>query len=259
MTKPYFYETLPEAKAVEESTETEVDDLEASFDEVVETEDKSEDNSDTETEDEAEESAEDEPEVKSEEVEETPEDGPKETLSDEDKQKQHNREMAEKRIQERKDREDKLKKEQQDYVAEADESDPRDLAVRQLQVDAYNNKVESNTNKLTIGYDRAIKDFDVLSDPSPEIQSELASALDAFQAMHVTLDKYGNPTEVRGDLYQYLQAKADSISRLTGIRSKLQEKNKAKEKSKAIITPGRAPKAAKSNPMLDGFDEEAAR
>jgi len=73
------------------------------------------------------------------------------------------------------------------------------------------------------------------------------------------VDTYGNPTEVRGDLYAYLQTKADSIKQLTGIGARKQAESKGKEKSKTLVTPGRAPKEGKKNPMLDGFDEEAGR
>jgi hypothetical protein len=186
-------------------------------------------------------------------------DAPKDEPSDEEKRKQHNREMAEKRLQAKAEREAQLKKQQDDYIAEATADDPRDLAVRQLQVDAYNNKVEINTGKLTNQYEKALKDFDVLNDSSPEIQAELNQALDAFQAIYVTFDKFNNPTDVRGDLYKYLQAKADSIAALTGRGARHQQQNKAKEKSKALTPPAREPKTPKKDPDLEAFDEEAAR
>lgn len=181
-------------------------------------------------------------------------------LSDEDKQKQHNREMAERRIQEKQARITRVKEAQVAYVAEASKNeDPLDAAVRQLQVDAYNNTVESNTNSLTNGYERALKDFDVLRDASPEVQAEIDDTIEAFQAMNVSIDAYGNPTEVRGDLYATLQAKADSIEKLTGIRSTNQGKSKSKEKSKTLATPSRAPKEPKADPDMEAFDEEAKK
>lgn len=255
-----FYEELPAAEAVDTTTDADEgeDDVEAAFDEVVE------EDSDETTEDESEESEEEtDSEDESEEAEEEDdksdtkpkEDAPK---SDEEK-KAFNKDQAAKRLQAKAEREATLQKQQQDYIAEADKDDPRDLAVRQLQVDAYNNKVDGNTNKLTNGYERAIKDFDILGDQSPEIQAEVNAALDSFQAIYVSVDQYGNPTEVRGDLYKYLQAKADSITKLTGIGATKQIKSKDKEKSKVLTTPNRAPKKGKEDPALDGFDEEAKR
>jgi hypothetical protein len=185
-----------------------------------------------------------------------------ETKPDEESEKDikaHNREMAQRRLAAKAEREAQIAKEQQDYVAEADTADPLDIAVRQLQVTAYNNTVESNTNKLTNAYERAIQDFDILKNPSPEIQAEIDAAVDAFQAQFVQLDKYGNPVEVKGDLYTHLQTKADSIARLTGLKVKQQEQMKTKEKSKVLSTPTRAPKEPKRDPQLEAFDEEADR
>lgn len=243
------------AEVEEKSTDTELEELEESFNEPEDdSEEEAEDEDDTEGEsEETDDETEDESKGdESKESEETKE-------SDEDKQKQHNREMAEKRIQEKTKRDAELKKQQQEYIAEADKDDPRDLAVRQLQVDAYNNKVEGNTNKLSNGFERALKDFTILSDPTPEIQAELNAALDTFQAMHVTMDEHDNPVEVRGDLYKFLQTKADSIARLTAIGARNQITSKDKEKSKTITPPSRAPKTPKEDPLLDGFDEEAKR
>lgn len=179
-------------------------------------------------------------------------------LSDEQKQAQHNKEMFERRQQEKEARIARVKTDQAAYVAEAAQSeDPLDTAVRQLQVDAYNNTVDSNQNKLTNSYERALTDFEVLKTTDPVIQAEIDQAIDAFQAQHVTIDAYGNPVEVRGDLYATLQAKADSIEKLTGIRATQQDKSKSKEKSKTIATPTRAPKEPKVDPDMAAFDEEA--
>lgn len=181
-------------------------------------------------------------------------------LSDDQKQAKHNKEMFEQRQKEKQARIQRVKQDQANYIAEASENrDPLELAVRQLQVTEYNNTVEAVSNKLTNGYERALKDFDVLRDESPEIQAEINDTIDAFQAMHVKIDAYGNPTAVTGDLYATLQAKADSIAKLTGIRAANQVKNKSKEKSKTLTTPNRAPRKPKVDPDLAAFDEEAAK
>ena len=170
--------------------------------------------------------------------------------SDEEKRKAFNREQAEKRIQAKQQRELSIKEQQDNYLAEAE--DNRDLALRQLQIDAYTNKVDANTNKLSNGYERAIKDFDVLSSDDPAVKARIDRAIDAFQAMHVKLDGYGNPVDVSGDLYQYLQEEAESISSLTGIGARQQVENKGREKSKTMQTPNRSPKQSK-DPLMDSL------
>ena len=177
--------------------------------------------------------------------------------SDLEEQKAHNKMMAEKRIQEKAERDAEIKRIQQEYVAEAE--DDTALALRQLQVDAYTNKVESNTNKLTNGYERAVKDFPILADQTPEIKAEVDAAVDAFQAMHVTIDKFGNPSEVSGDLYAFLQTKANSIEKLTQIGARKQATSKDKEKSKTFTPPSRTPKEPKIDLEMEAFREEANR
>ena len=249
--EPEEVTTAPALAEEETKVDDDVDleDIEVDLKDLEDTDEETEEESDDESE-ESEEKAE------SEDSEETEEET-KEELSDEDKQKAFNKEMAERRIQEKKQREQTIKEQQEEYLTEAE--DEKDLALRQLQVDAYNNKVEGNSNKLTNGYEKALKDFDVLRDSSPEIQAELDQALDAFQAMHVTIDAYGNPVEVRADLYKYLQSKADSIAKLTGIGARQQIKSKSKEKSKTFTPPNRTPKEPKKDPDLEAFDEEAGK
>lgn len=259
-----FYEVQPAAKDEvetestaededESEAESELENMDASFEES-EDEDESEESSDDDEGDES------DTEGESEETDGDKPAKPKEPeLSEEEKRKAHNREMAERRIKEKQDREVKIKEEQQKYVSEADSDDPHEIALRQLQVDAYNNNVDRNSNKLTNGYERALKDFDILRDPDPAIQRRLDRALDSFQAAHVAVDKYGNPTEVRGDLYSYLQDEADSIRELTGKGARQQANAKDKEKSKTFTPPTRKPKEAKKDPQLEAFDEEANR
>lgn len=241
-----------ESEAVD--NDVDLEDIEVSAEEMGEsTSEESEDDEEEPTEDESDDEEEDTEEDSEESTDvEEPE------LSEEDQRKAFNREMAERRIQAKAEREAKLKADQEQYLAEAGD-DPLDIAVRQLQMDAYNNKITANANKLTNDYERAIKDFDVLRDATPEVQQEIDAAIDAFQAMHVTVDAYGNPSDVRGDLYQFLQTKADSIKKLTSIGAREQTKSKSKEKSKTFTPPTRAPKQAKVDPDLAAFEEEASK
>ena len=261
-----FFEVLPaneaDASAEADAAEVEADD-EVDPEKALEDDELSLDDEVDPEEPDSEEEAEDEPKSESKKTEEEDKtkskDDAEPELSDEDKRKAHNREMAERRIQEKQKRSETLKEAQQEYIAEADKEDPHDIAIRQLNVDAYNNTVERNTNKLENGYQKALKDFDILNDEDPAIQREIDATLDAFQAQHVSVDKYGNPTEVRGDLYEFLQAKADSIRELTGKGARQQAKAKGKEKSKSFTPPTRAPKEKAKDADLEAFDEEANR
>lgn len=239
-----------------EDIDVELEDIEVSEEDIAGL-DKDEDEAD-EAEMESIETEVEEPEIESEqqesEVEQTEE---KVQTPKEDEQKAHNKMMAEQRIREKQERDAQIKQIQQEYVAQAE--DDTSLALRQLQVDAYTNKVESNASKLQNGYERAVKDFPILADVTPEIKAEVDAAIDAFQAIHVKIDKFGNPSEINGDLYTYLQNKAASIERLTQIGARKQEQSKAKEKSKTMTLPSRTPKEPKKDPYMDAFMEEANR
>ena len=238
-----------------ENDTTSFDDFEDTEDQEADSTEQNEEDADTEQQDDEEESEEDEATEDEEEQSTEPEEA---ELSDEQKRKEHNREMAERRLEAKRQREEGIAESQQKYLDEAVD-DPKEAALRQLQVEAYNNRVEKHTNSLTNAYERAIKDFDILSDNTPEVQAEINDAIDAFQAQYVQTDQYGNPIDVKADLYKYLQSKADRIEQLTAKGKREQLKSKSKEKSKTFTQPVRAPKQPKSDPDLDGFDEEANR
>lgn len=232
---------LEEAQSNEEYNSEESDEL-TEEEEATESEDNTEEKSDEETE----ESSTDETE-----------ESDNAELSPEEKQKAFNKQMAEKRIADKKQRDEAIRQQQNAYIEGTE--DPLEVATRQNQVELYNIKVENLTNKLENSYQKAIKDFDILSDTTPEIKAMVDEAIDTFQALHVPIDAYGNPKEIKADFYQYLSNKAESIQKLTGIKVNKQVENKAKEKSKVFIPPAKTPKTAKSDPLLDGFDEEVAK
>lgn len=146
---------------------------------------------------------------------------------------------------------------QAEYLEGAE--DDRDLALRQLQIDAYNNRIEGNTNKLQNGIDKAVASIDLFRDGSPEVKEELAKSLDDFEKMYIKRDQNGDPIEVAGDVYQYLQEKADSIRRLTGIGARQQKTDKANQKARTLTPPAKTPKAPAKDEALEAFDEEAYR
>jgi len=242
----------------EETPETEVDmDLEGddtSFedmddDETDESDDDEDESQDTEPVEPEEESEEDEqPEVAEEPKEE-------DTTSQEDTKK-HNAEMAARRIAEKQAREQAKAVQQREYLEQAE--DDRDLALRQLQVDAYNNRVESMRNKLDSGIERAVASIDLFRDGSQEVKEELARRLEDFEAKHVQYDQNGDPVSVTADVYEYLQIEADSIKRLLNTGARNQTKAKSKAKARTETLPTRAPKEKAVDPDLAAFDEEVA-
>lgn len=178
-----------------------------------------------------------------------------ESSDEESEQKRVNNDFARRRIEERERREALKQQQQQEFLQEAE--DARDLALRQLQVDAYNNRVLTNNSLLESQLDRAIADIPEFRNGTPEVREELASSLDDFERMYVTRDRNGDPIEVRGNLNEFLQAKAESIRRLTGVGARAQVSDKAKAKSRTDTVPTKKPATPKSDPMLEGFDEKA--
>lgn len=239
---------------------TELEDDETSFDDEDddETEEAEEDSEDEETDTEP---AETEEESKEGDESEDSNDAEEDTTSDEDKKSGYeglsNAEAAAKRVAEKQAREAAKLEQQNKYLQEAE--DAKDLALRQLQVDAYNNRVEKNTNNLESGIERAVASIDLFRDGSPEVKEELARRLDDFEAKHVQYDSNGDPVQVTGNVYEYLLKEADSIRRIlnTGARNQVKAKDKAKARTEAI--PTRAPKEPKVDPDMAAFDEEIAK
>lgn len=252
----------PTTERVEESieeegagAESELESMDVSFDDAEDDEDEDTETEQSDTADDDAESADDEQE--SEEVE-TPDKEEKEQPADpKAEQKRHNDEMARRRIAEREAREQAKREAQLQFVNEA--KDPHDIALRQLQVDAYNNRVQGNINQLRNDIDRAQAHIDLFKVKDPAIRETLLEAVDDFEAIHVKKDRNGDPVEVTGDLFTFLQKKADSITRLTGIRERAQKEAKARTKARTTALPSRMPKEPKKDPDLEGFDEEASR
>lgn len=147
------------------------------------------------------------------------------------------------------------------YLKEAND-DEDELARRQLQVESYNiNKERAalNEEKIISGITKAKADIPLLSSTDPTVQEEIGNAVDDFEAMYVVKNEYGDVVEVKADVYQYLQRKADSISKLTGIGARQESQNKEKQKSRTMTAPSAKPKTGKSDPEMDAFDEEAKR
>jgi hypothetical protein len=159
------------------------------------------------------------------------------------------RQAFERREAARLERQAQVDADQKKYVEAAE--DEGDEALRQLQVEAYNNRVDRNTNTLINGFDKATATIDVFQNPTPEVQEFLDDAIDEFQARFVTVDRLGNPTEVRGDINQFLSKKAETIRKLQQTGAIKQSSDTAKVKSKTLTPPARVPAKAKSDPIMD--------
>lgn len=249
----------------EEAPDTDVDmdleDDETSFEDVddddtEDTDDSEDENEDTEPADTEEQSEDDDKQSESQD-EESPDEESEDRTPSEDEIKKHNQEMAARRIAEKQAREAAKREQQAQYLEGAE--DQTQLAVRQLQIDAYNNLVEKNLNSLDNDMQKAVANIDLFKDGSPEVQEELLRRAEDFEAKHVKYDSNGDPVAVNGSLYDYLQTEADSIRRILNTGARQQSKAKDKAKTRTDTLPSRAPKEPKVDPDLAAFDEEVAK
>lgn len=225
--------------------------------EVEETKDESvEESQETETE-EAEESKEEESEKEAEEEPEAEKEEEPEDQSSEDDRKEQARKAFEARQQARAERQKAQEELARQHLEAA--QDEQDLALRQLQIDAYNNKVNSNTDRLTNQYEKALNSIDVFQNPTPEVAEYLGEAIDEFEARFVQMDELGNPVEVKGDLYAFLQSKAGLVERLTQLGARKAKQSSAKEKAAVTPPPSAPTKEPKEDPAVKAFDEEFDR
>lgn len=239
------------------STVEDAEDIVASMDDIEvdlsESDEELQDEAATESEDtETDESNDDvteEVETESEEVEDTPE--------SEAERKRLNDENARRRIEEKRQRELQRQEQQAEFLQQA--QDAQDLALRQLQVDAYQNKVDRISEKLETQLDRAVAEIDEFRTGSDEVKEELVNAVDEFEQMYVTRDKNGDPIEVRADLREFLQAKTERIRKLTNAGARNQVVAKSKTKAKTDPVPTRKPATPKIDPILAAFDEEVGK
>ncbi len=200
-----------------------------------------------------------------EDTEEESESAPEEAETD---VKARNDEYARKRIADReaRQREQQVKQAQEDvrieqYLKEAQDDDA-ELKYREAEVQQHmmqRERVVMNTEKLEVQMDKAIGSIDLFRTGSPEVKEVLGNAIDEFVNSNVSTDEYGNPLEVRGDLYQHLQKKADEIRKLTGVGARQSSTAKAKTKARTSTVPTRAPKEGKKDEGLEAFEEEANR
>lgn len=252
----------------EDTQDTDLEDMELSF------EDLKDETEESESEEEDEAATESKPEVE-EESEVSGEPEPNETSQEDEERKRYNNEMAQRRIAERAAREEAKRKQQMDYLQNSSEiydsaidkgftheqalqEQRREEAVRQLQIDAYNNRITTNASKLESGIDRAIADIDLFTKGSQAVKEELVNALDEYERLYVVRDENGDPVEVKADIYTFYQQKAESIRRILNEGAVKEAKDKTILRAKTDTVPSRKPKTPKVDPDLAAFDEEVA-
>lgn len=274
-------QTTPTVGPVDEVDTNDVDESQAeqALDDDTSWDDGIDDGSEDETEDEAAtESTDETDEESTEDVEDTAEEEPEAEESTDEvtddtteteaeaERKRHNDEMAKARIEAKKARDeaDAIRKAAEEskieqYLKEA-EHDEDELKSRQADVREYRLKeqqAELNARTLQTDVMRAATEIDLFKNGTEAVKNRLYRALDQFEAAHVVKDERGRPVEIKGDVYQYLQAEADSIKELLGDGARQQVKAKAKQNSKTMTPPVKTPSKPKVDPDLAAFDEVA--
>lgn len=166
-------------------------------------------------------------------------------------QKELARQAYLRRQEERKARDQALTKAQEEHLAQA--QDEADLAFRQLQIDAYTNKVTTNSDRLTNQYEKAINDIEIFRNPTPEIAEALGEFIDEFQDRYVQLDELGNPVAVTGNLYEHLTNRAALIQKLSQVGARKEKAATAKQRSAVTPPPAGSPKEPKTDPIMEGL------
>lgn len=232
-------EEITQAEADLEQDDTSFDDVE----DVEETEEEEESQESDDTEESEEESETEEP--------------PEENTDPEAERKQKAREAYEAREAKRKEREAAKQEQHQKYLDEA--TDDTDRALREVRLEAYIGRIERNADRIQTGLDKAVANIDLLTKGTPEQKEALEEAYQDYLNMYVVTDKNGDPIEVKADVYEYLQKKADTIQKLTGVGERNGAKAKTNARARTDTISTRPPKEGKKDEMLDGFDEEASR
>ena len=144
---------------------------------------------------------------------------------------------------------------QRKYIDDA--ADEQDRVVRELKVEAYNNRIKNNTRDIESAVRSAYAGIDLFRTGTPAVQERLGRALDQWEAQHIRKDANGDPLEVDEGLVEFLQEEAESIKRIMGDGAVRQNKDKSGQTARTMTPPSKAPKKAKVDPDLEAFDAVA--
>lgn len=211
-----------------------------------------------ETETEAEESPESEVEEEVEEEDTTSDEQPKEK-SQEKSQKEIAQEAYKLREERRRLDEERKKLDEQareSWLQQAE--DEEELKARQdflRNEDLVTRESTAYQREIDASITQAVADLK-LKEASPEVQEAILQDMQEFDNLYVIKDKQGRITEVKGDVYQYLQKKVGSYQRLMGIGAREQSAKKSNEKARTVPVPTRTPKEPAKDKYVSDFDKE---
>jgi len=133
------------------------------------------------------------------------------------------------------------------------DGDQEQIAFKQQQQAFYQTTVSTNTDRLTAQIDQA-KTIPVFQNMSPAVERAFNDAIDEFLVKSVSVDALGNPLQVRGSLYDFLQTKASLIEDLTRVGAKQEKSNIAKQRAAVTPKPSGSPRTPKVDKDLADFD-----
>lgn len=256
MTEDKTVETVEDvgpSEAVETSTNEETQDVESkdaddlSFADL-DLDDESDETEETEA---ATEESEEVEEESTEDVEDDKGEEPEKPSTDEE-QKRIAHEAFLQREAARKAKQEELRGSQEQYLQGAE--DDKDLALRQLQVDAYNNRIQINADKLESGIRRSIAEIDLFRTGPDEVKEALVQSLDEFEQLYVTKNKHGDPIEVRADINKFLHQRAEMLRKVMQVGARQEVKAKSKTQARTTVTPSKPPREPKVDKDEEDFD-----
>lgn len=152
-------------------------------------------------------------------------------------------------------RETQRQQQLQEYVAEAD--DEKEQAVRQLQAELYNQRVQSTEQSLVSDFERASAEIPLFNPSKPEFnQLALNDAIQEYNNGHINYDENGNMVGVKTPFKDYLKYKANLYGELTQVGARKGQRAESKMRARAETPSAASTKEPKSDPFLQGFDKE---
>lgn len=137
--------------------------------------------------------------------------------------------------------------------AEAVNGDQEQIAFKQQQQAFYQTTISTNVDRLSAQVDQA-RTIPIFQDMTPARERAFNDAIDEFLIKNVTTDALGNPLQVKGNLYDFLQTKASLIEDLRRDGAKQEKSDTAKQRAAVTPRPGGSPKPPKVDQDLADFD-----
>lgn len=166
------------------------------------------------------------------------------------------KEVARRRYEERQalkaEREQRILAQTKDYVTSAD--DDVDQRLRNMEVQAYNQLVSSNEDKLISEFERAVNspELQMFNPDSDQFnQKAYDIALKNYHAGYIEYDTNGNMVSLKGSLYEHLKEQSDLLSSAVKTGAFQQVRATKKMKSEADIKPAAQPKEQPKDSILD--------